>query len=62
MENGECASLRCEPVTYTTRICAPSGRSIVCSSGAVTPGTGRFIPPSPTGSGGAGGASGTPPI
>jgi hypothetical protein len=55
-DGAQCASLRCENLTGAISVCVPSERPIVCSSGAVTPGTGRFIPPSPTGSGGAGGS------
>jgi hypothetical protein len=55
VEHTDCASMQCETVAESIRICVPSRRTVVCSSGAVTPGTGMFIPPSPT-DGGVGGS------
>ena len=54
-EHAECASMQCEFGGDTSHICVPSGLPVVCSSGAVTPGTGMFITPSPT-DGGTGGS------
>ena len=39
--------MQCELISDSVRVCIPSGRPVVCSSGAVTPGTGMFITPSP---------------
>ena len=57
-ENAECASLRCESLSEFVRVCVPSQQSVVCSSSKVTPGTGTFRPPVPTGVAGAGGGTG----
>jgi hypothetical protein len=70
-DNAQCASLSCQFVSESIRVCGPSQRSVYCSSNKVTPGNGTFIPPVPTGMGGftggtgAAGASGgtsAPPI
>jgi hypothetical protein len=47
-EHAECASMQCDLIADAFRVCVPSGRTVVCSSGAVTPGTGVFIAPTPT--------------